>query len=101
MFNILISVIIVILGAVGLTVLDGFVLTKLWSWFIVPIFHLNPLTLIQALGFSLVIRYLTKDILSKDFSKFDSTEESWIKLIVLIIRPLLFLLLGFIIVSLM
>ncbi len=101
MFNILVSVIIVILGVVGLTVLDGFVLTKLWLWFIVPIFHLNPLTLIQALGFSLVIRYLTKDIMSKDFSKIDSTKETWMKVVALLVSPLLFLLLGFIIVSLM
>lgn len=41
--------------------LDGFVLTKLWQWFIVSTFGVNPLTLIQAIGISAVVKYLTQD----------------------------------------
>ena len=33
----------------------GFVLTKLWAWFIVPTFGLPMLTMIPAIGLSLVV----------------------------------------------
>ena len=36
----------------------GFVLTKLWTWFIVPTFHLIPLTLVQAIGLFLVVNLI-------------------------------------------
>ena len=37
----------------------GFVLTKLWIWFIVPVFHLPALTLVPAIGLCFVVSYLT------------------------------------------
>jgi len=33
----------------------GFVLTKLWSWFIIPIFHLPVITIVPAMGIMLTI----------------------------------------------
>lgn len=39
--------------------INGWVLTILWGWFIVPIFHLPALTLIPALGLGIVAGYLT------------------------------------------
>lgn len=38
---------------------SGFVLTKLWIWFIVPIFHLPVLTIVPAIGLCIVVSYLT------------------------------------------
>lgn len=38
---------------------NGWVLTKLWAWFMVPIFHLPALTLWPAIGVAMVIRFLT------------------------------------------
>lgn len=37
----------------------GFVLTKLWLWFVVPVFHLPVLTLPPAIGLCLVGSYLS------------------------------------------
>ena len=33
----------------------GFVLTKLWGWFIIPIFHLPVLTIVPAMGIMITI----------------------------------------------
>lgn len=38
---------------------NGWVLTKLWAWFMVPIFHLPTLTVWPAIGVALVARFLT------------------------------------------
>lgn len=39
----------------------GWVLTKLWAWFIVGAFGADPLRLVDAIGISLVVGYLTTD----------------------------------------
>ena len=44
----------------------GFVIMKLWAWFIVPIFTLNALTLVHAIGFSLVVGLLTSELKPED-----------------------------------
>lgn len=46
------AVIILVIGL--LTVLRAFVLCKLWTWFIVPFFHLPELTIPFAIGITLV-----------------------------------------------
>lgn len=37
-------------------VLNGFVLAKLWGWFVVPVFHLPTLGAAQAIGLSFIVR---------------------------------------------
>lgn len=44
------------------TALNGFVLSKLWFWFMVPAFGLPPLHIAYALGMSLIIALLTKQV---------------------------------------
>lgn len=44
----------------------GFTVKTLWAWFIVPIFGLHPLTIVQALGVALVLSVLTKNFDLKD-----------------------------------
>ena len=53
-------------GTVGLIALmtlssmwRGYVLTVLWSWFVVPTFSLPALALAPAIGLSLIISFLT------------------------------------------
>jgi hypothetical protein len=43
---------------VGLTLLRGALLQLLWGWFVVPVFHLPSLSLVQALGIALVVTFL-------------------------------------------
>lgn len=57
-----IAMIISILISIPITVWQGFVLTKLWAWFIVPVFALPALGLIPAIGLALVISLLTTHI---------------------------------------
>lgn len=36
-------------------ILNGYVLYKMWEWYVVPLFHLRDLTLIQAIALAFVI----------------------------------------------
>lgn len=64
-----------IIGYITLTVfnvflawlLSGWAIALLWSWFVLPVFFLPPLTWAQAAGLGMVIGYLTHQIdLKKD-----------------------------------
>jgi hypothetical protein len=46
---------------VGAIVLNAWVVSVLWKWFMVPIFHLPVLTIPMAIGTVLVINYLIKE----------------------------------------
>lgn len=51
------TVVALVLGAI----IGGFVLTKLWVWFMIPIFDLNPLSIVEAIGLTFVVGYMTKN----------------------------------------
>ena len=40
-------------------ILNGFALSVLWGWFVVPVFHLAQLNIAPAIGFALVVGFLT------------------------------------------
>lgn len=44
---------------VAMTYWRGFALSTIWGWFAVPIFHLSPLSIPQALGVSLLVGLFT------------------------------------------
>lgn len=78
-----------------LVALRGYVVSKLWAWFIVPIFGLPTLSVAQAVGVSLVVTYFTyhqtPDLKSKD--KKEKIEAA----VVSLSQPLLTLLMGYIV----
>lgn len=41
---------------------SGFVLSVLWGWFVVPVFHLPALTIPVAIGLGLIVGLLTQKI---------------------------------------
>ncbi|MEO6709811.1 MAG: hypothetical protein ABIP42_09530 [Planctomycetota bacterium] len=43
---------------VGSAIWGGLVLSILWGWFIVPVFHVSTLTIAQAIGITLVVSLL-------------------------------------------
>jgi hypothetical protein len=51
--------------AVPSSLLRAFVLTKLWSWFVVPL-GMKPIGLVEALGVSLVAWFLTYTYVPSD-----------------------------------
>jgi hypothetical protein len=56
----------IVLGILVTTAIDalwgGFVLTKLWAWFVVPTFHLPELTLPVAIGLTRITLILTSKL---------------------------------------
>lgn len=46
--------------------LRGWVLSTLWRWLIVPVFGLRPLTVLQAIGVSIVVGMFTAQVPPKD-----------------------------------
>lgn len=53
-------------GVFVLTIIRGLVLQALWGWFIVTTFGLPELSLVEALGLSLVVGFLTMHIDNDD-----------------------------------
>ena len=49
--------------------LNGFVLTKLWAWFIVPTFGLPALSIPVAIGIALIVGRLVPPIKNKEEEK--------------------------------
>lgn len=47
--------------AVG-ALIDGWVLSILWGWFMVPVFHLPSLAIAPAIGIALMIGLLTREV---------------------------------------
>jgi|SRR5579872_982799 len=43
-------------------VLNGYALSILWRWFIVPVFHAPPLAIPEAIGIGLMVEYLTHQV---------------------------------------
>lgn len=48
----------VILAMIISPIVSGFVILKLWAWFIVPTFEAQPLRLVEAIGLMFLINYL-------------------------------------------
>lgn len=89
-------------GAIGFTIigaiLNGWALSVLWGWFIVPIFKLPTLTIIQAIGVAMVASFLTKTYSTSDKSK--SLEDRITDLIgSTIIAPVLAIMLGWLVLQ--
>lgn len=47
-----------VLVTLGATLVYGWILVKLWFWFMVPIFHLAPLRLVEAIGIMVLLGFL-------------------------------------------
>ncbi len=76
------------------SIVNGFVLVCLWDWFIVPIFHLAPLTLVPAIGVVLVVSFLTHQYVPNDEDFYETVRNSFI---VLFVYAAIFLVFGFIV----
>ena len=70
-------------------VLEGWALTVLWGWFIVPTFGLPSLRIPYAIGLSLVVGMLTHRV-----RKPEDTPETAFFLIVSLINPFVFVAIG-------
>jgi len=77
--------------------LNAWVITKLWSWFIIPQFGLSVLSYVNAAGFALFVGVLTHQDLS-EIQKKESDDSIWSKTIVaffkIVFKPLFVLALA-------
>lgn len=83
------------------SLLRGYALSILWGWFVVPVFGLPRLSVLQAIGIAMVVGFLTHQTDEyKDNDK--STKERMIEAVILaILTPLFALFFGYIVHSFM
>lgn len=76
-------------------IIGGYVFVVLWRWFIVSTFHLQPLTIAQAIGLNLIIAYMKSPI--KNDNEDLSFKDVVIKIFSAIFSAALMLLFGWLI----
>jgi len=106
--EILLGVVFLIILFAGLlavsALINGFVLTCLWSWFIVPTFGLAELSLTQAIGLGLIVGFLThrrtKKLHSRDEKK-SITDDAASLFVEILISPFIVLFFGWVVTKFM
>lgn len=87
-------VFVLVVGTIG----NGWALSVLWGWFVVSIFDLPALTLVQALGIGLIVSFFTNDLQKEDNAGKDLNyaEKLVYTCIMVILKPLIYISLGWI-----
>jgi hypothetical protein len=62
----------VVLAVIVSAIIRGFIFSKLWLWFIVPIFQMQPLRVVEAIGIMSLIEFF---LIKKD--KNNNEEKFW------------------------
>jgi len=75
-------------------IVNGWVLTHLWHWFMVPIFGLHDLTIAPAIGLGLIVSFLTN---KGRIAKKDSRETDWGATIGYLLSPFVVLFFGYVV----
>lgn len=75
MILLLLSITILLLIMASTAIVNGYVLSVLWGWFVVPALGLPPLTIPSAIGLAMVIGYLTHQYSPKDKIEPEDEEE--------------------------
>lgn len=79
------------------TIMNGWALTVLWIWFIIPVFNLPTLSIIQAIGIGMVVTFLTRHSINKEEAAKDTGAAIWTAIVSAVIVPLLTVGIGYII----
>jgi hypothetical protein len=79
------------------SIYHGFVLTKLWSWFVVPVFSAPHLSIPAAIGLCLIVGFMSKDNDSSNHEKKPLWEVIFDATLKAAIVPSLSLLTGYIV----
>lgn len=90
----------VILAMVIAPIISGFVVMKLWGWFIVPTFEMNPLRIVEAIGIMFLLNFVRAKR-DKEASGDDFWSEFGANLVFLIAYSVLALLSGWIVQAFM
>lgn len=82
----------------SISIFNGWTLTVLWSWFVVDTFEVQELGIATAIGFCLIIKFLTVTKESNDDSK-DPTEKLFKGLAFNVSKSLISLCIGWVAVQ--
>lgn len=86
-----------ILGVIFGSIISGWVLAKLWLWFLVPL-GAPVITMVQAIGFALVFGLLTSGLERRKPDKSDGMTSAFISALVdATLTPLMYLGIGWIV----
>jgi hypothetical protein len=76
---------------------NGYVLSMLWGWFIVTTFHLQPLTIVESIGLAMVVGFLTSRPVYKTEEDKRTTTQKVSDFITALLSPFLVLFIGWLI----
>lgn len=68
------TIALVVLALVVGTIMNGWALSMLWGWFIMPIFAAPSLSVVQAIGVAMVVSFLTSGLQSETYKSKDFTD---------------------------
>lgn len=95
-------------GFVGVVILmvfsaicNGYALSILWGWFVVPVFGLPQLTVVSAIGIAMIVSYLTREIDGEKNKDKGFGAKMLEGTIVAVLKPSFALLFGYIVHSFM
>jgi hypothetical protein len=80
---------------------EGYVVMKLWDWFVIPTFGLPKLSIYTAIGIMLLMGLLTHQSDIKKMLEERTTKEKWLAFALLFLRPAMFLFIGYVVKILM
>lgn len=86
----------VTLTFIPLIMFSGFVVSKLWLWFVVPALGVSPISIPVSLGLGLLANYLCQNWQHTKSKSGESAKEFVSAIITMYIRPLIVLLMGWI-----
>jgi len=97
----LIAVLAVFISMAVWQVFNGVILSIMWGWFIVPVFHLPQLSIAQAIGISLIVSILANQAgdnnKEKNKEKNSQSSSDWLLLIIPLLQRLIPLFVGYIV----
>jgi len=101
------TAILMVLGALVLiplvitisSIINGYVFSTLWGWFIIPIFGLTALSIPQAIGISMIVSFLTYQFQpsNKQNTKEDDQKDMITRILHLVLYPITVLAVGYIV----
>lgn len=56
----------IVLAMIISPIINGFVIVKLWSWFIVPTFEIQSISIVEAIGLMFLVNYLKTNVEEKN-----------------------------------
>jgi hypothetical protein len=89
-------VVLAVLAITGSAVMNGWALSVMWGWFVVPTFGVPPLSIPAAIGFSMVVGMLTRQT-STNSSEKETTVSQVGVVAYAIVGPILVVCMGYVV----